>query len=198
MIGTRSSRTQMAVAYVLAIGAVLVTIAAGAVLVTNFTGGTAPFVRAVVFGLVPALSALAVALAATASQRNFHVSWAAILVGLIGIGLACIAHQLWYLQMDAQSADSGPLLLLMFTGAVVSCGAAIAIILVPVLGRSSLRGPGGVALAIMAGLFGGAIFVASLAMPFTSVLLSVTALVIVVGLHRSERRVSAAPIATGP
>lgn len=172
----------------LASASVLVAIAATAVLLFDFTEASAPFVRVALFGVVPALCLLAVMVAYARSRPMALTSVVPAVLGLIGIALACTAHQVWYQQLDApETSAAGALWVTLLATAVGFSGAPIAALLFQALRRSHMSRAAAVALAGVSGLMGGAVFVAALAMPFTSILLSIACFFGIIVRGRSAR-----------
>lgn len=160
-------------------------IAVGTLLVA-LTDANAGTVRTVLFGIVPALSLVAVAALAAAIGRSSGRVWLAMVLGLCGIGFAAMGHQLWYQGLDAEQSDStAPAVLL--GAAVLFCAAAIITIALPALRRSRLSTPAAVSLSVVAGVVGGAAFVLAIATPFASFFLAIGALITVLVTTRTTR-----------
>lgn len=176
------------IARILAIAGVLLAIAAVGVLTTDLTAGNAPLVRFAIVGVVPALCLLAAATAAATKRPSRRIVATAVL-GTIGIALACAAHQTWYQQVDATELDApGPLWPFLIATAIGFNAAAITILLLPGLQRSHISKAAAIALAISIGVVGAAVFVASLAMPFTGLFLAFATLVAVIMLTKKNPR----------
>ncbi|HIY67716.1 MAG TPA: hypothetical protein H9830_15730 [Candidatus Agrococcus pullicola] len=166
------------------IGAFVSVAVAIVIVVTAFTPQNASVVQALMFGVGPLLSYLAVVTALGATRA----SWPPVLLGAVGIVTACSAHMTWYAELETNSAagTSRTWLALIVSAALLISGAAGALIwrhvsrVIPTLAAVSLSTLGGVV--------AGVLTVPVLVIPGTTLVLALAALVIVMVRHRNEHQ----------
>ncbi len=186
------TRSRWVVPFALAIGSLLISLVALVVVAASFTEENAPLVRVALFGVVPALGLLAAVAAMTVSPKIDRTPWAATMIGLVALMTTCAAHLTWYQQLDADDGFPPTFLWILLVSAAVALAAfAIAWMLVPSLARSGMRRNPAVVLGVVAGVVGGVVIVAFLALPFAGVIVSIAALAIVIVLERGDRRTMA-------
>lgn len=198
---TSYSRVRWIIPITLAISSAAITAAALVALGTGFTDTTAPFVRAALFGIAPALSLLSLVAAIAASRRVLRTPWLPAILGLLAIVIAAGAHMLWYAQLDqVQDAAGTATWMLLIVLAIACASAAIAAALIPSLVHARFSKPLALALGLGVGAVVGTLGVAFLSLPVASISISIAGLVAVVALYRQEKRVhsEAAPASLAP
>lgn len=181
------SRVRWVVPMTLAISAVLLTVFSFIILATNFTDESAPLVRVLLFGVVPALGLLSMATATSASRRFLRTPWLATMWGIGAIASACWAHMTWYSQIDSTENTPGTAVwIVLIAAAILLASIAVATLLVPIFFRAGIPWIGSAALGVGAGAVVGGLGTAFLAVPAAGAVIAAGSLVFVLMLRRGD------------
>lgn len=183
MVNSGRARVWQVLAYGFAVAAIAVGIA-GLVMLASLSESTAVVVRTMIFGVVPALTVLALGSLAS-FRRPANDVWPSVALALVGVGFVTAAHQSWYRDIDSEQPDSGVTAVL-FGAAMLTLGTAIAVVLTGYLRRTRLSIGTAVASSFALGIVIAGALVISLATPSASLLLAIGTLITIVVVSRAS------------
>jgi hypothetical protein len=178
------ARWGMAISFAV-LGAVVAVAALIFIASPAFTEATDSYGRIALTGVVPVLAILAVVTAVEASSRVLKTPWGAALLGILGSVATSITYELWYGRVEGVEASAAPLLVA--AGASIALnGAALAILVIPVLRQLPVGAAG--AIAALVAITGGTTVLLFVFPIMSTVLIAAAALITVIIMRRAEHR----------